>query len=265
MKGTQMSSECIPTLTRGRVLLAASLAAMAAVGACSADRPEQVADRECPARPPAVYAAIDVSDSGRSAALVAERLTALDHLVTDAAACGGHVRVVAFTGSAAATDVLLDRDLAPEGATRRAQLRRVPKVVDGAMAEVRTALDAAAVHLPAGGTDVVAQLGLAAEFQHQAGADRPLRVVIWSDGIATSPVDLNRSDLDPVVAGDLAAQLAVADLSGADVTFAGIGRPAGALPPTTFVDALKAFYQQACERSHATCTVASDASAARSR
>jgi hypothetical protein len=247
------------------VLAAACLAVVATSVGCTTDRPEQVADRECPARPPAVYAALDVSDSGRSAGLVAERLTALDALIADAAVCHGHVKVVAFTASAAATDVLLDRDLEPGGATRRAQLRRVPKLVDGAMDEVRTGLDAAADHLPTGGTDVLAQLGLAREFQGQVGRDRPLRVVVWTDGISSAPVDLNRADLDPAMAGALAGEVSVADLTGADVTFAGVGRPAGDLPPTTFVDALKAFYQQACERSHATCTVVSDATAAVSR
>jgi hypothetical protein len=260
-----MPSECIPTLTRGRVLVASCLAAMAATAGCSTDRPEQVADRDCPDRPPAVYAALDVSDSGRSPALVAERLTALDHLVTDTAVCRGHVRVVAFTASAAATDVLLDRDLESGGATRRAQLRRVPNLVDGAMDEIRGRLEAAADHLPAGGTDALAQLGLADEFHRQIGADHPLQVVVWSDGIATAPVDLNRADLDTAMAGAFAAQVAVVDLAGVDVTFAGIGRPAGALPPTTFVDALKAFYQQTCDRSGAACTVVSDATAAVSR
>ena len=264
-----MPFERIPTLTRGRMLmtscLAATAVAVAATAGCTGERQEQVADRQCPARPPVLYAAVDVSDSGRSAVLVAERLTALDRLVADTAICGGHAKVVAFTASAAATDVVFDAALEPGGATRRAQMRRVPKVVTEAMDEVRGRLDAAAEHLPSGGTDVVAQLGLAREFHRQLGTERPLRVVVWSDGIATSPVDLNRPDLDPAMAETLALQVATIDLSGADVTFAGVGRPAGALPPTTFVDGLKAFYLQVCERSRATCSVMSDATAAVSR
>jgi len=259
-----MPSERIFTLTRGRALIVCCAAAIAVTTttACTGERQEQVADQDCPGRPPALYAAVDVSDSGRSASLVAERLSALAHLMSETAACGGHAKVVAFTTSAAATDVLYDSDLEPGGATRRAQLRRVPKLVDEAMAEIRGRLETAAEHLPSGGTDVVAQLGLAREFHRQAGGERPLQVVVWSDGIATSPVDLNRADLDPAVADTLARQVVAVDLNGADVTFAGLGRPAGALPPTTFVDGLKAFYLQVCERSGATCTVASDASAA---
>ena len=258
-----MLSECFPTLQRGRALIASCMAAAGLAG-CAADAPERVTDRGCGARPPVVYAALDVSDSGRSPALVAERMAAVEEVLTDAAVCGGRAKVVAFTASAAATDVLLDQELAPEGATRRAQLRRVPKLVDGALAEVRTKLPAAADHLPAGGTDVLAQLGLAAEFLDQAGPDRPLTVVIWSDGIATSPVDLNQADLDATRAGALALGVDAPDLAGALVTFAGVGRPAGAVPPTPFVDALKAFYRAACQRSGATCTVVSGASAARS-
>ena len=251
-----MPSRCIPMLTRGRALLASCFAALAAVASCSDTVPEQVDDRRCPSRPPAIYAALDVSDTGRSPALISERLTALDDVLTATAVCGGRARVVAFTGSAAATDVLLDRDLKPDGATRRAQLRRVPELVDDAMDEVRAGLDASR-DLPSGGTDVLAQLGLAREFARVAGADRPLQVVIWSDGIASSPVDLNVADLDVGKATALADRVTVADLIGADVRFAGVGRPAGAVPPTSYVDALKAFYQRACERSHATCAVGS--------
>ena len=259
-----MPSECMSTLTRRRAVIASCLAAVGAAG-CTGQLPEHVADRSCAGRPPAVYAALDVSDSGRSPALVAERLAAVKAVLIDTAVCGGRARVVAFTASAAATDVLFDRDLTPEGATRRARLRRVPELVDGAMGEVRARLQAAADHLPAGGTDVLAQLGLAREFQSQTGPDRPLRIVVWSDGIATSPVDLNRADLDATTAGALALPIDTPRLAGADVTFAGVGRPAGALPPTRYVDALKAFYRAACERSGATCTVVSGAGVAQSK
>ncbi|MGH9166081.1 MAG: hypothetical protein ACRDZW_11320, partial [Acidimicrobiales bacterium] len=85
---------------------------------------------------------------------------------------------------------------------------------------------------------------------------------VWTDGIATSPVDLNRADLDATGAAALALPIATPDLGGADVTFAGVGRPAGALPPTIYVDALKAFYMAACQRSGATCAVVSGASVA---
>lgn len=258
-----MLSERIAKLPRGRALLASCVAAVGAATGCAADPPERVADRKCPTRPPAVYAALDVSDSARSSALVAERLAAVESLLTDTAVCGGRVRVVAFTGSAAATEVLLEQDLAPEGATRRAQLRRVPALVDEAVGEVRAKLPAAADRLPPGGTDVLAQLALAGEFRTLTGTTRPLQVVVWSDGIASAPVDLNTADLDVARASSLAEGVAPPDLSGADVTFAGIGRPAGALPPTSYVDALKAFYRTACERSHATCTVASGATAGR--
>lgn len=247
-----MPSECITTLTRGCAFAAACVAA----AACAPTAPERVADRPCPDRPAAVYAAFDVSDTGRSPQLVAERLAAARELLTGVAVCRGHVRVVAFTGSAAATDVLLDRDLLPDGATRRAQLRRVPKLVDAAMDEVRSRLDGAADRLPAGGTDVLAQLGLAREFHQRVGTDRPLQVVIWSDGIATAPIDFSsEAELEPARGEALARQVVPADLADADVTFSGVGRPAFGTPPTAFVDGLKAFYLAVCERAHANCAV----------
>ena len=260
-----MSSEFSATLTRPRVLPVAGLVAAAVLAGCSTTTPVRVADRDCPERRPALYAALDVSDSARSDELTSARLSGVEDLVTDAAICAGRVKVVAFTASASATEVLLERDLVPEGATRRAQLRRVPLLVEEAMDEVRTDLVPAAERLPAGGTDVVAQLGLAGEFHRQIGTDRPLRIVVWSDGVASSPVDLNIAGLDVPTAVAQAERVEVPRLDGVDVTVAGVGRPGGALPPTGYVDALKAFYGRVCERSGASCTVVSDITTAVAR
>lgn len=225
---------------------------------CTTTRIERVPDRDCPPQPPLVYGALDVSDSARGEAVLAERLASVEEVLTETAICGGRARVVAFTASSAATQTLLDRDLKPDGATRRAQLRRVPKLVDESMAEIRAALPAAAERLPGGGTDVLAQLRLANEFRGAMdAAGRPLRIVVWTDGVASSPPELNSASLDAGMAESLANAWPAEDLMGSEVTFAGIGRTAGALPPTPYVDALKAYYLRACERAHASCTVMS--------
>ena len=54
------------------------------------------------------------------------------------------------------------------------------------------------------------------------------------------------------------------DLSGANVTIAGIGKVKGQAPPTKIVDRVKAFYQALCERTGAErCSVVTDFTAGR--
>lgn len=86
-------------------------------------------------------------------------------------------------------------------------------------------------------------------------------VRILTDGLSTVGIDLNQPGLSPVSAVTIAAATTVPSLPGASVTIAGIGRMAGALPPTSFVDSLKAFYAEACRRTHAECHVVSDLAA----
>ncbi|MGH9278131.1 MAG: hypothetical protein ACRD12_08495, partial [Acidimicrobiales bacterium] len=65
------------------MMLASGVTALAALAGCTGGAAERVADRPCSPQPPALYAAVDVSDSGRSPALVGERLDALERVLTD--------------------------------------------------------------------------------------------------------------------------------------------------------------------------------------
>lgn len=114
----------------GALTLATSLAA------CG--QPPEVATTPCPAKNQASYTAIDLSDSARDAGLLADRLALVQGSLTETAVCSGTARVVAFSNSEAATAVLFDADLKPEGATDQARRRRAPRLVDGAMAEVQS-------------------------------------------------------------------------------------------------------------------------------
>ena len=59
----------------------------------------------------------------------------------------------------------------------------------------------------------------------------------------------------------LAESVPLPDLSGVELTIAGIGRVAGEPPPSTYVTALKRFYEVVCERSGAAeCLVVSNLS-----
>ncbi|SRR6266508_2700713 len=214
---------------------------------------------QCPQVAPLVFVSSDQSATGRSSQLTNERLKIIEGVLTATAVCGGRARVELFSSSAAATQVVLDQELKPGGATRNARLRRVPKLIDTAMKQIEAEWNKAIAELPAGGSDVLAQLTLAQEYRLQAGSDRPLAVVILSDGVQTTGLILNTPDLTQAVASDLGNRVEVPNFGSiVHLTFAGLGKVAGPPPPTQFIDALKTFYAAVCRRTGARCTVATD-------
>jgi hypothetical protein len=213
----------------------------------------------CPNVPPLEFIASDESATGRSAKLTDEREKIIQDLLTAVAACGGSARVQLFSSSATATKIVFDGDLKPEGATKNARLRQVPRLVEAAMKQIEAEWNKAVAGLPAGGTDVLSQLSLAQEYRIQLGRERPLAVVILSDGVQTTGVILNTPELTHAVATDLAGRVEVPNFGpSVHVTFAGLGNVAGPPPPTQFVVALKTFYTSACRRTGARCTVVTD-------
>jgi len=240
-----------------RVALVSAAATLAGT-ACGATSTRGTATATCPTKSPSGYLADDVSESARSAAVRTERRQATETFLTQIASCGGRAKVVAFTSSAAATRTLLDQDRLTGGATAISRQRRVPKLVKAMMTTVDAQLKQALAGLPGDGTDIVAQLQLAAEYHTQTGGDHPLVVEILSDGLSTVGIDLNQPTLTTDRATAAAGGITLPTLSGAKVTFGGIGKMAGPLPPTSFVDALKAFYSEACRRTQADCRVVTD-------
>ncbi len=238
---------------------AGSLALLALLSACG--KPPEVAEVACPAKNLASYAAIDLSDSARDTSVVADRLELVEESLTESAVCSGTARVVAFSNSEAATAVLFDADLKPEGATDRARRRRAPRLVDEAMVEVRRNLEQAKSSLPGDGTDVVAQLRLINEFHQQVGLDRKLIARVLTDGITTTGVVLNRADLTEALATNLANSIPVPAMTkSTNVVFAGIGKVSGPdVPPTEFTNAIKQFFTTVCGRLRAeSCLAISD-------
>lgn len=245
---TTRSKATLPGWFKQAAVAVGSLTLATALSGCG--KPPEVAMVPCPAKNQATYTALDLSDSARGAAQVADRLKLVEEALTETAVCRGTARVVAFSNSDAATAVLFDADLKPEGATDQARRRRAPKLVDEAMVEVRRKLEQAQASLPGGGTDVVAQLRLISEFQQQVGIERPLVARILTDGISTTGVVLNRPDLNDTLATNLANGITLPTLSkSTDVVFAGIGRVAGSdIPPTEFTNAVKTFFSTVCSR-----------------
>lgn len=218
----------------------------------------------CGARPPAAMVQIDESGSSRSGGIRAERLRALESIVRETAVCRGRLRVAVFSSSSAATATLFDGELQPYGATRNARLRRVPKLVNKTMSQIRSSYASAVAALPGGGSDIIAQFGMAREWIGQLGAGYRLQLIIFTDGFDTVGRRLGNAPLSKAKAVALAQQTPVPDLSGASVTVAGLGRVTGRPPTSAVVEGLVAFYNALCARTRAAaCTSVTDYEAGR--
>ena len=201
--------------------------------------------------PPASLVEIDGTGSSASDALVAERMVAIESIVRTTVVCSGHLRVIVFSSSSAATTVLFDGSLRMHGATENARLKRVPDAVADVMEQVRSGYDAAVMALPQGGSDITAQYRLAAEWIGQLGDPYRLHLYVLTDGFQTIGVDLGAQALSPQDAAALADQVAVPKLSGASVVVAGLGRVAAGTPPSAAVEGLVAFYDALCRKAMA--------------
>jgi hypothetical protein len=252
-----------------KVIAAAAVTAIlgAALSGCNIQAPgdlgvlQSLAD-SWPANKLAEYAAYDVSQSGQSDSITASRREALTKIATRAAVCSGHLRVDAFTGSAAASHVVFDGDLKPDGATEIARLRKVTDLVAATMLTIDGGISQAERSLPADGSDITAQFRLAAEYGDQMAATTAitLTVDLLTDGVQTIGEVLNTAELTEATATDLANHAEVVTLPPtATVKVSGLGKTTGTQPPTRYTDALKTFYATYCRRTGAgDCVVVTD-------
>ena len=208
------------------------------------------------------YVAYDVSGSGQSQDLTAAREAALTDIVTKVAACGGHLRVDAFTGSAAASRIAFDGELNPEGATQIAKLRKVPTLVTTTVESIGLSVAASASSLDPTNSDITSQFSLAAEYGKQMAANQriQLNVDLMTDGVQTIGAVLNTKTLTTATAVDLANSTPVPPLPPTTtVKVSGLGKTTGPPPPTSYVDALKVFYDTYCARTGAaSCSAVTD-------
>ncbi|MBT9605917.1 hypothetical protein [Microbacterium sp.] len=192
----------------------------------------------------------DGTGSGRSPEIDEERLDIIEQLARETAVCGGHLTVTGYSSSSGATVTIYDGRLALPGATDNARLRRVPEAVETIMSEISSSYEQALASLPAGGSDISGMWRLAAEQQAQLGAGYQLRYVNLTDGLDNIGVALTPG-LTPEQAIELADQVNVPDLTGAEVTIAGLGRVAGDPVSSSVAESLVAFYDRLCERTGA--------------
>jgi hypothetical protein len=255
-------------LGTARELAAAAVLGLAVTAGCGPETGElaglQEQEKTCPpdGTTLASYVAPDVSGSARDAAIEAGRLDAIKGVVTRTAVCGGHLRIEAFSASAAASVVVFDGELKPPGATQIARLLKVDELVAETMPAIETKLKEAVASLPPVGSDILAQFRLAREYHEQLSKDgtpHRLEVHVLTDGMQTAEIDLANTNLTPAMATDLANQQRVESmLPDTVVEIAGIGKVSGDLPSTAHVDALKAFWRTYCGRTGAACTTATD-------
>ena len=247
---------------------AVMIAGISLLTACTATIPnmthaEAVAS-SCPAASIAALVAIDESGSRRSAITEPAQQQLIRDIAERTAICGGHLRVMLFSGSMISATVF-DGDLRLDGATTNARLRKAPKAVESVMEQVNAALPDASKQLTDDATDIVGQYQHGAEYAAQLSATGSfhLEQTILTDGIQTAEVDLSDPTLTPDQAQALAATFAASDLTGATVRLVGIGRQADDAPlPTPYIAALRAFHTAVCEKTGATCTVVTDAAGA---
>ena len=256
-------TSCLPVRTRhwGRrasVLVAGMVAIVTLATGCKTGSPRgELAENQhilaaCdPAAPPASLVEIDGTGSSASDTIVAERMAVVASVARRTAVCSGHLRVLVFSASSAATTTLFEGPLRMHGATENARLKRVPDAVADVMAQVGASYNAAVKALPQGGSDITAQYRLASEWVGQLGDPYRLHLYVLTDGFQTIGVDLGAQALSAQDATALADRVAVPKLPGASVVVAGLGRVAGGTPPSAVVEGLVAYYDALCQKTTA--------------
>lgn len=223
-----------------------------ALAGCSEVR--SAATGECVGKRPVTVVMIDGSATQADAGLLAEQAALVAGVAQATSEECGRLRVERFRGSASDVDTIVDREVTPKGATDGARDRNRAAVVD----EVRRAVqEAVAASPPRGGSDPMGAIARGGRLLHQDRREHR-RLVVVTDGVQSHDPNLATAELTAASASrfvDAAGPLP--DLSGIELVVAGVGRVSGAKPPTSYVNGLVAFYNEACRRSGAaSCQVA---------
>ena len=118
--------------------LIALAAAALTLTACAGHAPGDLGELQselatCPDVPLNVYDLVDGTATSQDTTIAREHLRSIEADIQRAAVCGGHVTVAAF-GSNSVTAPIYEGDLEAPGSTDIAKLRRVPGMVEDAMA-----------------------------------------------------------------------------------------------------------------------------------
>lgn len=208
---------------------------------------------QCPSTPVVSSVFVDVTGSGFGPHIRQEHESAIASVAKRTASCSGSISVDTFGSSSGQTVNLVQQSFAIEAPTENALIRKQEKLAAELTSTVMSRLDQAAALTPTSSTDVLGILRLFQEAKAQH-PDATSEGLVLTDGFTNVGVD-------PAAAGSieaasaLADQVAVPDLSGVDLTFAGIGRTNAAVP-SSVIEQVTAFWKRVCERSNAdSCTV----------
>ncbi len=130
------------------------LTLVAATAACS--QVKSLATGECTGDKPFVLVMVDGSSTQNDTALIAEQVDVVTAVARQASDECGRLRVERFRGSASDVDLILDRDVTPEGATPSNRDRNRDELLTEVRQEVEQGMAAAAAR---GGSDPVGAMG----------------------------------------------------------------------------------------------------------
>lgn len=196
---------------------------------------------------------IDESGSARgSITLETQRLGEIIAAARKPAVCGGLLRIVVFSRSVANTRPIVSETITPGSGTKISRILQADKTIGAIVTPVKAALADPAID--GDGTDIVSALVDASGTLSQLPAGEPYDVQVITDGLNSVDPHLP-GDLTTIQAARLATTVAVPNLAGASLSFTGLGLVGrGVAPLTTYVEALTAFWQGVCARTHATCS-----------
>lgn len=207
----------------------------------------------CPDAPLKSIGLVDVTSSSFASSRGGDYETAISKLTQRTATCSGDLWVATFGESSGQTVTLLEQSFQVEAPTENAKRRKREQLAEEVASTVRDKLSDAASRTPASATDVLGLMRLIEEAKAQH-PDAAHEVLILTDGFTNVGVDpATATSTEAALA--LADQVAVPDLSGMKLTFAGIGRTSTSVP-SSVIEQVTAFWQRVCERTGASCTVA---------
>jgi len=236
--------------TKRSVTLAA--VALLALTGCTTSSDSASAEN-CPDAPLKSAVLPDVTSSSFTGQIGDEYESAIARVASRTAACSGDLWVATFGDSSGQTVTLLEQSFQVEAPTENAQRRKREKLAEEATAAVRDRFAEAAANTSASATDILGLLRLAAENKAQH-PDAAHELLVLTDGFTNVGVDpAAAASTEAAIA--LADQVAVPDLSGMKLTFAGIGRTTSTVP-SSVIEKVTAFWERVCERTNAdSCTV----------
>ena len=213
-------------------------------------------DYECPNGKIVLFSLLDLSSSGRTDDILAERLNAIQVDAERVADCEGTLVVTGWSLSSAASTTLFQGDLATTGATEIGRDRKIERVVSETMDSIRDALPDAFAKIDPKGSSLSGAFALAADRNLSLKDGEYLEIRIYGDAISTvGPDSINDPSITLDDVNTIVGSLAPVDLNGVNVTMVGVGKSGGIVqPPQDYINIVRAYADAVCRHTGAVCT-----------